>query len=49
MVYLYFCARYRWQGGSDEGEPEALHHGAREGVWRVGYSLQLHQDCHCQE
>lgn len=49
MVYLYFCARYRRQGGSDEGEPEALHHGAREGVWRVGYSLQLHQDCHCQE
>lgn len=49
MSYLYFCACFRWKGGGDEGEPEALHHGAGEGVWRAGNSLQLHQDCYCQE
>lgn len=40
---------FRWKGGGDKGEPETLHHGAWEGVWRAGYSLQLHQDSYCQE
>lgn len=48
-AHLRFCPLCRREGGGDEGEPETLHHGAREGVWRAGYSLQLHQDCHCQE
>lgn len=49
MLYLYFFAHFRWEGGGDKGEPEALHHGAGKGVWRAGYSLQLHQNCYCQE
>lgn len=44
-----FLFRFRWEGGGDKGGPEALHHGAWEGVRRAGYSLQLHQDRHCQE
>lgn len=49
MFYLYFFACFRWESGGDKGEFEALHHGTGKGVWRAGYSLQLHEDRYCQK
>lgn len=49
VLMCVLCGSFRRRGDRDEGGPGAVQHAAWEGVWRAGYSLQLHQDGHCQE
>lgn len=37
----------RWWSGGEQAREGAVQHGRGQGVWRVGHTLQLHQNCYC--